>query len=156
MQFNLGKEAFVIDTISRSVDLRSTEPREFTGEVVVEFVRQLLEALTRVRAGETTVNELRIVNQLIICHLHGFDCTVTSLHRKTRIPMPTVSRIITQLQGKGWICDTPDPNDGRRRIIKLKPNALETMTIDFEAMAEWLNSFSQRGLPAKSGCHDCT
>ncbi len=155
MHFNLGKEAFVIDTISRSVDLRSTEPVEFTGEVVVEFIRQLLEDLIRVRAGETTVNELRIVNQLIICHLNGFECTVTSLHRRTRIPMPTVSRIVTQLQCKGWVCDSQDPHDGRRRIIKLKPDALETMTIDFEAMAEWLNAFSRRGLPAKSECSDC-
>ena len=70
--------------------------------------------------------------------------------------MPTVSRIITQLQCKGWVCDVPDPDDGRKRIIKLKPDALETMTIDFEAMAEWLNAYSERGLPAKPECHDCT
>ena len=123
--------------------------------MVVEFIRQLLEDLTRVRAGETTVNELRVVNQLIICHLNGFDCTVTSLHRRTNIPLPTVSRIVTQLQCKGWVCDTRDPDDGRKRIIKLKPDALETMTIDFDAMAGWLNAFSERGLPAKPECPHC-
>jgi hypothetical protein len=48
-----------------------------------------------------------------------------------------------------------DPDDGRRRIIKLKPDALETMTIDFDAMAGWLNAFSERGLPAKAECPDC-
>ena len=116
-----------------------TESREFTREDVVEFIRKALKNLAEVRAGETTVNELRVVNQLIICHLHGGNCTVTSLHQRTEIPMPTVSRIVAQLQGRGWLYDEQDPDDGRRRIIRLKPGALHTMTIDFEGLAEWLN-----------------
>ena len=155
-QLNLGKEAFIIDTISGSGEIMSTDTREFTREAVVEFIRELLEDLSRVRAGETTVNELRIVNQLISCHMQGRTCTVTSLHRKTRIPMPTVSRIIAQLQSRGWVCDEPDPEDGRSRIIRMRPEALETMTIDFDAMAEWLNAFGERGLPRKSELNCCS
>ena len=133
----------------------AAQSREFTREAVVFFIRQLLEELVRVRAGETTVNELRVVNQMIICHLHGGSCTVTGLHRQTNIPMPTVSRIVTQLQFKGWVCDEQDPDDGRKRIIRLKPEAFDTMTIDFEAMAEWLNSFGKRREPVVSETSGC-
>ena len=131
-----------------------TESREFTREDVVEFIRKALKNLAEVRAGETTVNELRVVNQLIICHLHGGNCTVTSLHQQTNIPMPTVSRIIAELQCKGWLYAEQDPEDGRRHIIKLKPGALETMTIDFDALAEWLNTVGESGVP-KPECLSC-
>ena len=133
----------------------SIESREFAREDVVELIRMALNSLVEVRAGETTVNELRIVNQLVICHLHGRNCTVTSLHKQTKIPMPTVSRIVAQLQCKGWVRDVQDPDDGRRRIITLKPGALETMTIDLDGLAEWLNAFVKNE-PATAGEHcDC-
>jgi DNA-binding MarR family transcriptional regulator len=133
----------------------STDRREFTREVVAEFIRQILNNLSQVRAGETTVNELRIINQLVNCFMHGHHCTVTSLHRRTRIPLPTVSRIVAQLHGKGWIFDEQDPYDGRKRIIRLRPEAMETMALDFTALADWLNEYSERGLPDEqeiSGC----
>jgi DNA-binding MarR family transcriptional regulator len=132
------------------------ELREFSREDVVELIRMALSSLAEVRAGDTTVNELRVVNQLIICHLHGRSCTVTSLHHRTKIPMPTVSRIVAQLQSKGWIYDEQDPEDGRRHIIKLKPGALQTMTIDFDSLAGWLNGLvKSRSANAGESC-DCS
>ncbi len=133
----------------------SMQSRAFAREDVVELIRMALNNLAEVRAGETTVNELRVVNQLIICHLYGRYCTVTSLHKRTNIPMPTVSRIVAQLQSKGWVCDVQDPDDGRRRIIKLKPGALETMTIDFDGLADWLNGFAESKRPDAEEICDC-
>jgi DNA-binding MarR family transcriptional regulator len=97
--------------------------------------------------GECTINEVRVMNQIICCHLQETYCCVTSLHKETGIPMPTVSRCVIKLQAEGWLSEKRDPDDGRKRIISLGPRSLNETLDDVSRSIRWLNNFRNHGLP---------
>ena len=120
---------------------------DVTPEAVVEFTRLLLRLMAENKGGETTLNELRIMNQIMVCDLKGHSCSVTALHKVTGIPLPTVSRIVAHLQYMGWVCQRQDPDDGRRRIISLCQEAREQCQGETDDMVKWIYEFRKRGLP---------
>ncbi len=121
---------------------------EVTAEVIVEFARDLYTALAKKYGGDCTLNELRVMNQIIRCRLKGRSCSVTALHKVTGISMPTVSRSIAHLRSEGWLSEQPDPDDGRKRIISLGARSLALASSDIDEMAQWFNEYRDRGLPA--------
>jgi DNA-binding MarR family transcriptional regulator len=122
------------------------KPHDVTARAVVEFTRILYRRLSEAFGGETTLNEVRVMNQIICCHLQGKYCYVTSLHKETGIPIPTVSRAVANLQSDGWLSERRDPNDGRRRIISLGPRSLERTCTDITKAIQWINDFREHGL----------
>ena len=125
----------------------STKPHNVTALIVVEYTRKLLRRLTGKYGGSVTLNELRVMNQIVLCNTIGRTCTVTALHRVTGIPIPTVSRSVANLQSNGWLSVRPDPDDGRRRIISLGPRSLQKTCDDIDGAAQWINDFRKHGLP---------
>ena len=121
---------------------------DVTAQVVVEFSRNLLRQLAEKYGGDCTLNELRVMNQILRCSLQGRPCSVTALHKVTGIPMPTVSRSVAHLQSEGWLSERPDPDDGRRRIISLGPRSLELTWNDINERVKWINDFRGHGLAA--------
>ena len=97
---------------------------EIDAQAVVDLSRTLLAELAEKYGGDCTLNELRVINQVVRCSLEGQTCGVTALHKVTGIPIPTVSRAVANLQNDGWLSDRPDPADGRKRIISLGPRSL--------------------------------
>jgi DNA-binding MarR family transcriptional regulator len=124
------------------------KPHDITAPAVVEFTRILYRQLSERFGGETTLNELRVINQVVRCHLAGRTCCVTALHRVTDIPIPTVSRSVANLQRDGWLSERPDPSDGCKRIIFLGPRAIETAGADINGAIQWINEFREHGVPA--------
>ncbi len=120
---------------------------DVTAQVIVEFTRGLYKALAEKYGGDCTLNELRVMNQIIRCCLQGRSCSVTALHKVTGISKPTVSRSVAHLQSEGWLSDQPDPDDGRRRIISLGSRSLELASSDIDEMAQWFNDYREHGLP---------
>lgn len=118
-----------------------------TAQVVVEFSRNLLRQLAEKYGGDCTLNELRVMNQILRCSLQGKSCSVTALHKVTGIPMPTVSRSVAHLQNDGWLSERPDPDDGRKRLISLGPRSLELTWNDINERIQWINDFRDHGLP---------
>ena len=123
------------------------KPHELTAQAVVEFSRNLLSELAEKYGGGCTLNELRVMNQIIRCSLEGRTCCVTALHKVTGIPIPTVSRSVANLQNDGWLSDRRDPTDGRKRIISLGPRSLELTLDDIDGRVRWINDFREHGLP---------
>ena len=115
---------------------------------VVEFTRGLMRLLAEQHGGDTTLNELRIMNQLILCLLKGCRCSVTALHNVTGIPMPTVSRIVTHLKAEGWLSERADPDDGRKRIITLGPHCVNETSGAVDDLVDWVEEFRKWGLSA--------
>ena len=70
----------------------SNRPHDVTAQAVVEFSRNLFRQLAGKYGGDCTLNELRVMNQIIYCSLKGRTYSVTALHKVTGIPIPTVSR----------------------------------------------------------------
>ena len=119
----------------------SNKPHDVTAQVVIEFTRKLYSALAEKYGGDRTLNELRVMNQIICCSLKGRTCSVTALHKVTGIPIPTVSRSVANLQSHGWLSSRQDPNDGRKRIISLGPRSLDRIDEDIAADVEWFEKF---------------
>ncbi len=123
------------------------KPHDVTAKAVVEFTRNLCRTAAEKYGGESTLNELRVMNQIIRCHLDGRNCSVTALHKVTGISISTVSRSVANLQADNWLSERQDPDDGRRRIISLGPRSLGRTRDDIKEAVRWINEFRERGLP---------
>jgi len=119
----------------------SKKPHALTDLAVMEFSRKLFRSVAETYGGDTTLNELRVMNQIVVCHLKGRTCHVTALHKVTGISIPTVSRSVAHLQRGGWLSEQEDPNDGRKRLISLGPRALDRIYDDIRGDIEWLKEF---------------
>ena len=111
---------------------------KITEKTISRFTRLLLERMAGKYGGDTTLNELRVMNAV---YFHSFSdelCTPTLLANTTDIPKSTVSRSLASLIDKGWLRDEVDVEDRRRRIIKLSDKALERRGSDFQDCMDWL------------------
>jgi DNA-binding MarR family transcriptional regulator len=126
----------------------SNKPYDVTAPVVAEFMRNMFRMLAERLGGATTLNELRVLNQVILCRLDGHSCNVTALHKVTGIPKPTVSRAVANLQDDGYLSERRDPDDGRKRIISIGPIFLELVRNDIDGAIQWINDFREHGRPA--------
>lgn len=125
----------------------STKMDNLMSQAVIEFARNGLKILSEKYGGDCTLNEARVMVQIIHCHLDGRTCSVTGLHKATGIPIPTVSRAVANLQSEGWLSERQDPSDGRKRIISFGPRSEETTPDDIEQSVQWVKEFRKRGLP---------
>jgi DNA-binding MarR family transcriptional regulator len=116
-------------------------------QAVIEFARNGLTILAEKYGGDCTLNEVRVMIQIIRCQLEGRTCSVTALHKVTGIPIPTVSRGVANLQRDGWLSEQQDPTDGRKRLISFGPRSIETTPGDIERSIQWINDFRKHGLP---------
>ena len=125
----------------------STKMDNLMSQAVIEFARNGLKILSEKYGGDCTLNEARVMVQIIHCHLDGRTCYVTGLHKATGIPIPTVSRAVANLQSEGWLSERQDPSDGRKRIISFGPRSEETTPDDIEQSVQWVKEFRKKGLP---------
>ena len=124
----------------------SNEPHDVASQAVFEFARNLYRLLAEKFGGDTTLNELRVMNQIILCHIKDRCCSVTALHKVTGIPIPTVSRAVANLRYSGYLSERRDPDDGRKRIISLDSRAFEQTSAEIDEMIQWINDFREHGL----------
>jgi DNA-binding MarR family transcriptional regulator len=114
---------------------------------VIEFARNGLTILAEKYGGDCTLNEVRVMIQIIRCHLEERTCSVTALHKVSGIPIPTVSRCVAKLQAEGWLSEHQDPDDGRKRIISLGLRSLNETLDDIRNSMRWWSDFPNHGLP---------
>ena len=120
---------------------------DVTAQAVIYFSRNLFKRVAEKYGGDCTVNELRVMNQIILCSLEERTCSVTALHKVTGIPIPTVSRVVAKLQRDGWLSEGQDQTDGRKRIISLGPRSLQETSDGIDRAIRWINDYRQHGLP---------
>ena len=56
---------------------------------VIEFARNGLTILAEKYKGDCTLNEVRVMIQIIHCQLERRTCSMAALHKVTGIPIPT-------------------------------------------------------------------
>ena len=120
---------------------------EMSAQTIARFNRFVFRRLAKKYGGERTLNEVRVMNQIICCHLEGRTCSVTALHKVSGIPIPTVSRCVAKLQAEGWLSEQQDPDDGRKRIISLGLRSLNETLDDIRRSMRWWSDFRNHGLP---------
>lgn len=123
------------------------KPRDMTALAILEDGRNLFRLMAEKYGGDCTLNELRVMNQIVYGSFEERTCCVTDLHKVTGIPMPTVSRSVGHLRNNGWLSDKRDPSDGRKRIISLNPRALEQTGREIRDAVQWFNDFRAHGVP---------
>ena len=65
---------------------------EMSAQTIAKFNRFVFTRLAKKYGGERTLNEVRVMNQIICCHLEGRTCSVTALHKVSGI-CPITTRL---------------------------------------------------------------
>lgn len=87
---------------------------------MAEWVAVLFDLIIHKYGGETTLNEFRVMNQIMICYLQGDSpCSFPCLDSKLPVKRSTISRVVTRLAQRGYIREEIDPWDRRKRQIYL-------------------------------------
>jgi DNA-binding MarR family transcriptional regulator len=85
---------------------------------MAEWIAVLFDFIIHKYGGETTLNEFRVMNQIIICYLQGSSpCTFRCLVSKIPVKRSTISRAVTRLVQRECVREEIDPRDRRRRLI---------------------------------------
>ena len=121
----------------------SDKTQGVTARALIEFHRILLREIAENFGGDITLNEIRIMNQIILCSVEGRTCYVTALHKMTGIPIPTVSRTVAKLQNKGWLSERRDFDDGRKRQIFLGPRSVKQIRDEINGKVQWFKEFQE-------------
>ncbi|MEM6514212.1 MAG: MarR family transcriptional regulator [Pseudomonadota bacterium] len=111
---------------------------KITEKTIAEFSRHLFERVAKKYGGDCTINELRVMNAAYWYSFNDNLCTPTLLAQTTGIPKSTVSRSLASLIDKGWLTDEQDPEDRRRRIIRLSEKSAKSRSTDFSDAVGWL------------------
>jgi DNA-binding MarR family transcriptional regulator len=122
------------------------KPHNVTPRVLIEFTEDLYMTLAEKYGGGCTLNDLRVINQIIGCHFDGLESTVTALHSMTGIPTPTISRSVRKFRTEGWLSVRQDPDDGRKQIISLSHRSLTITRDDIDRRIRWINNFRTTGI----------
>ncbi len=84
------------------------------------LLRQHLSGMTQ-EAGELTPEQWFVLNRL----RHRGALSQVELGDHTLMDRPNISRMVAQLEQRGWIRRTQDPDDGRRQLVELSPSGLK-------------------------------
>jgi DNA-binding MarR family transcriptional regulator len=85
-----------------------------------EFFRDMLGLLAAHVKGETTLNLLRVGHFISLCsEYHDCETSNVEISRQLNIPRSTVSRIVSDLVEAKMVIEQEDPDDGRRRLLRI-------------------------------------
>jgi len=88
-----------------------------------EFMLDILNLLANHFGGQKTLNHLRVGNYIGLYSLHLKRSTSNKdIAANLGLSRATVSRIVSDFVGEGWVTEFEDPDDGRRRKLRITPN----------------------------------
>ena len=127
--------------------MNKSEKTELDPEAnLVRFASLLFNRMAQKYGGSTTLNELLMLNYGFVCQSKGKEITVTQAAIDLDMPKSSVSRILTGMRAKGFVHESIDPTDKRRRIFRLSSRYLGQGKKDIERFLQWVskpeNSFT--------------
>lgn len=115
------------------------EPGDY---LIIEMTHELFEMLSDKFGGDKTLNEIRVMNQVIGCDHARQACEVSFLAETTGIAISTVRRVVGNLFDQGFLHERINPDDRRRTIITLGPRS-ERITDDIEEIRERITALRE-------------
>jgi DNA-binding MarR family transcriptional regulator len=79
----------------------------------------VIESFCQCLPGTTTLNELRIIAEIVTKTALGEEIGVTSLSKSLGMPLSTISTHVTDMISKGWIGEEINPEDRRKRFLTM-------------------------------------
>lgn len=86
-------------------------------------------------AGDVTPNQAATLLQLD----KDGPATTSELSRAIGVRTQSMGAIVAALQGNGYVCKVPDPNDGRRMIISLTDTFHSSLAEGRASRSDWLS-----------------
>ncbi|MBU2695666.1 MarR family winged helix-turn-helix transcriptional regulator [Pimelobacter sp. 30-1] len=117
-----------------------SDPRGTPGAAVPVLVQELSYELNRFSHGfahrhglhPTDVDALAYLHQ---ARLRGLPVTPSSLAASIELSPPATTALLHRLEASGHVVRTPDPADGRRRLLELHPSAQQLAGEFFRPLA---------------------
>ncbi len=89
------------------------------------------ESFCQCLAGTTTLNELRIIAEIVTKTALGEEISVTSLSKTLGMPLSTISTHVTDMISKGWIGEEINPEDRRKRFLTMSEPGRDDVLREF-------------------------
>lgn len=111
--------------------MHDTESPEATATRLRRVVRLLARRLRPSPDGDRlSTAKLSVVGQI---HRAG-TLSPTELARREGVKLPTLTRLLAELEADGWLRREPDPNDGRRWCLRLTPQGQQRLVAAVQAV----------------------
>ena len=91
----------------------------------------VIESFCRCLPGTTTLNELRIIAEIVTKTALGEEISVTKLSNSLGMPLSTVSTQVTEMISKRWIEEEINPDDRRKRFLTMSGPGREDVLREF-------------------------
>ena len=109
--------------------------RASTGQLLIRTARFFNERA--IAKGRTLRGlNLRPAHTALFAHLSLEGTRVTSLAEKMGITKQAVGQIVAELEQAGVLCRTPDPSDGRAKLVRFTAAGYSALLAGFGALRE--------------------
>lgn len=111
--------------------------KKATTNTVSIFTFKLFEKMSMKYGGETTINELRVMNCAYYYHFADKVCYQKTMVKQLGITKSTVSRSVFNLVKKGWLVEVLEEDDRRLHRLCLGEQALCRAESDWQESIDW-------------------
>ena len=102
---------------------------------IVDYNAAYLDMITRKYGGDSTLNEIRVMNFILRANLSGRDVGVSCVARALDMPKSTVSRAALKFRDGGWLQEVASQADGRRRHLKLTAKIVDRFDAELKILS---------------------
>lgn len=104
---------------------------------LIRFAALLFRTMADKYGWSTTLNELTMLNYGFVCHAKGEHICLTKASAELDMAKSTASRLLTGMRAKGFVKESVDTSDRRRRIFELTDAYLGKGDADIKMLIEW-------------------
>lgn len=106
-----------------------TEPEPITEDLVLLFIAlaSAVQAKVTVELEQIGFGDLRVSDGYVVQHLQPGPASIGELAGKLGITAQGVSKIVIELERKGYVTRSPSAGDQRRRLVELTSRAWDAI-----------------------------
>ena len=130
-------------TLSDSTSLVSTSLDGAGTKDVAVLHHHLVRVTRALRTSGTGNLSVGTASALWTINAHG-PLRMSALAEREAVALPTVSRLVANLEQLGYVTRTPDPEDGRARLLVATPEGADVITHARTKKAQLLGAAMER------------
>lgn len=116
--------------------------RHHIGQVLVQLTRLFQTELFE-RLREAGLDDARVAHTHVTAYIKAEGSRLTQLATDARMTLPAMSELVDDLEGLGIVERSPDPTDGRAKLIRLTDAGWAAMRTARRQIAEIESGYAQ-------------